>query len=40
MMFEREEYSIECTEGKELVLLRGVMRLPTPAAFDNVLRAD
>lgn len=35
MMFERDEYSIECADGTDLAVLKGVMRLPTPAAFDQ-----
>jgi anti-anti-sigma factor len=35
-MFEHDGYSIDYSAGKELVSLRGVMRLPTPAAFERV----
>ncbi len=37
MMFEHDDYSIECPDGSELVVLRGVMRLPTPAACSEAL---
>ena len=36
MMFERDEYSVACPDGSDLAVLRGVMRLPTPAAYDQV----
>ena len=35
MMFGRDEYSIECGDGTDLAVLKGVMRFPTPAAFDQ-----
>jgi hypothetical protein len=35
MMFERDGYSVECPEGSDRAVLRGVMRLPTPAAYDQ-----
>jgi len=33
-LFEREPYSVECVAGSDVAVLRGVMRLPTPAAYD------
>ena len=36
MMFEHDEYAIDLPDGSDLVVHRGVMRLPTPAAFEQV----
>ena len=33
-LFERERYSVDCAVGSNVAVLRGVMRLPTPAAYD------
>lgn len=33
-MFEREQYSVECAEGSDVAMMRGVMRLASPAAYD------
>lgn len=35
-MFERERYSVECPNGSDVALLRGVMRLASPSAYDAV----
>ena len=35
MMFEHDDYAIECADGSDRIVMRGVMRLPTPAAFDQ-----
>jgi anti-anti-sigma factor len=35
MMFEHDDYAIECADGSDRIVLRGVMRLPTPAAFEQ-----
>ena len=34
-MFEREQYSVECAEGSDVAVMRGVMRLASPAAYDE-----
>lgn len=33
-LFEREQYSVECGPGSDVAVLRGIMRLATPAAYD------
>ena len=33
-LFEREQYSVECAAGSDVAVLRGVMRLATPASYD------
>lgn len=33
-LFERERYSVEYAAGSDVAVLRGVMRLATPAAYD------
>lgn len=35
-LFEREQYSVECANGSDVAVLRGVMRLASPAAYDAV----
>ena len=35
-LFDREQYTVECPPGGDTVVLRGVMRLTTPAAYDPV----
>lgn len=35
-LFEREQYSVECVVGSDVAVLRGVMRLASPAAYDAV----
>jgi hypothetical protein len=34
-MFEREPYSVECADGSDAAVMRGVMRLASPAAYDS-----
>ena len=36
-LFEREQYSVECPDGSDVAVLRGVMRLPSPAAYETLL---
>lgn len=36
MMFDRDDYSVTCSPGDETAVLRGVMRLATPAAYEKV----
>ncbi len=38
MMFEHDDYSVDAQPDGDLVAIRGVMRLPTPAAFDDAFR--
>lgn len=35
-MFEREQYSIECRDDSDVAVMRGVMRLASPQAYDQV----
>jgi hypothetical protein len=35
-MFEREPYSVECAAGSDAAVMRGVMRLASPSAYDSV----
>ena len=35
-LFEREQYSVECPDGSDIAVLRGVLRLPSPAAYEAV----
>ncbi|MGH7617524.1 MAG: STAS domain-containing protein [Gemmatimonadaceae bacterium] len=35
-MFERERYSVECPDGSDVAVMRGVMRLASPAAYEAV----
>src|ERR1043165_7583163 len=36
MMFEHDDYSVTCAPGDPTAVLRGVMRLPTPAAYERI----
>jgi hypothetical protein len=36
MIFDRDEYSINYPPGADVAVLRGVMRLATPAAYDSI----
>ncbi len=33
-LFEREQYSVQCPEGSDTAVMRGVFRLASPAAYD------
>lgn len=33
-LFEREQHSVECPDGSDVAVMRGVMRLPSPAAYE------
>ena len=35
-LFEHDRYSVECAEGSDLAVMRGIMRLASPAAYDGV----
>ena len=35
-LFGGDQYSIECAEGSDVAVMRGVMRLASPAAYDAV----
>ncbi len=35
-MFDRDDYSVTLAAGDETAVMRGVMRLPTPAAYDKI----
>ena len=37
-LFEREQYSVECAAGSDVAVLRGVMRLATPASYDALFK--
>lgn len=39
MMFESDAYSVECPAGGDAAVLRGVMRLASPQAYDEALAA-
>jgi hypothetical protein len=36
MIFEKDEYTVDCPAAADTAVLRGVMRLATPAAYDRV----
>lgn len=35
-LFERDQYAVECPAGSDTALVRGVLRLGSPAAYDSV----
>jgi hypothetical protein len=35
-IFERDQYSVDCSAGSDRAVLRGVMRLASPSAYDAV----
>jgi hypothetical protein len=35
-MFEREHYSVECSDASDVAVMRGVMRLASPSAYESV----
>ncbi|HEX4683882.1 MAG TPA: STAS domain-containing protein [Gemmatimonadaceae bacterium] len=35
-MFNREQYVVDCPSGSNIAVLHGVLRLPSPDAYDGV----